>query len=389
MPWPECDDPVAWPYSEDEYDAEIGNRLYNNYLEQFELAEEVGFDMVAFNEHHYSGYGIAPSPNLIAANLIERTDDIRIGILGNILPIRENPIRVAEEVAMLDSMSGGRIFSGFVRGIPSEYVAYGINPDESRARLDEAWDLITQAWTADDQFDFEGEFYEYENVYIWPRPYQEPHPPLWMSAESQKSLEYAVDRGVPIGQIFVGTDNVATTFGEYRRLSKEKHGFTPPEDYFTPARFIYVGETMEKAREEAEEHLHYFYHYLQSASYRSGAVKAVGDTEYREENAFAYEQKMPDKGQKAMNFDFEEFLESGEIIVGDPEYVTSEIESQYETMGGFGTLIGLFQFGTLPDKYARKNIRMFGEEVLPEIRDLGDNGELSEFADRQYELAFD
>lgn len=287
---------------------------------------------------------------------------------------------------MLDSVSGGRIVSGFVRGIPPEYVAYGIDPNESRGRFAEAWDLVLKAWTEDDQFDFHGEYYDYDNVYIWPRPYQDPHPPLWMSAESQKSIEYAVDKQVPIGRVFVGTENVANTFEEYRRLTEEQYGHTPSDDYFTPARFVYVAGTMEQAREEAEEHLYYFYNYLQAASYRAGAVQAVGDTEYREANAFEYEQEMPDKGQKAMNFDFDEFQESGEIIVGDPEYVTQEIKDQYETMGGFGTLIGLFQFGSLPDRLARKNIRLFGEEVIPEIEDLADNDDLSKLSRRQYEV---
>lgn len=374
MPWTEGDSAVAWPFSDDTYDPEIGERLYDEYLSQLERCEELGYDMIAVNEHHYSSYGLMPSPNVMAANLVSRTDEIPIGILGNVLPIRGHPIRVAEELAMLDVMSGGRIVSGFVRGIPSEYAAYNIDPDESRDRFAEAWELIVNAWTRDDQFDWDGDYYQYEDVYTWPRPKQDPHPPLWMPAESDKSIRFAAEKRVPIGRVYAGTENVRKTFDRYREIAREQYDWTPSDAYFTPCRPVYVAETMEQAREEAEEHLDYFYRYLFGALYKSGAVKAVGDSEYREENAFKYEENAPDLGQKAMNFDFDEFRESGEIIVGDPEYVVEEIERQYEAMGGFGTLINLFHFGTLPDDLTKKSLRLFAEEVKPAIEDLGESG---------------
>lgn len=378
MPWPEGDSSVAWPFSDDEYDPEIGEELYQTYLEQLALCEELGYDMVALNEHHYSSYGLMPSPNLMASNLVARTDEIPVGIMGNVLPIRGQPIRVAEELAMLDVLSGGRIVSGFVRGIPSEYAAYNVDPDESRDRFAEAWELIVRAWEEEDQFDWNGDFFQYNNVYIWPRPKQDPHPPLWMPAESEKSIQFAVEKRVPIGRVYAGTENVASTFDRYRELAREIHDWTPSDEYFTPCRLVYVAETMERARAEAEEHLDFFYRYLFGALYKSGAVKAVGDSEYREENAFEYEEKAPDLGQKAMNFDFDEFQESGEIIVGDPDYVAAEIERQYDAMGGFGTLISLFHFGTLPDGLTRKSLRLFAEEVKPAIDDLGDAGTVLE-----------
>lgn len=371
MPYPEVENAVAWPFSEDEFDPEVGQELYRTYLDQLEYCEELGYDAIGFNEHHFNAYGLMPSPNLIASNLATRTDEITLAPYGNVLPIRGHPIRLAEELAMLDNISGGRIRSGFVRGIPSEYAAYNVDPNESRARFKEAWDLVVQAWTAEEPFDFDGEFFQYDDVYIWPRPVQDPHPPLWMPAESEQSIRFAAERQIPMARIYIDSESIARTFEEYRRIASEEFGWTPTDDFFEPARAIYVAEDMETAREEAEEHLDFFYDKLYAPLYRAGAVQMVGDSEYREENAFEYEEAAPDKGSRAMNFDFDWFQEEGEIIVGDPEYVVEQIEHQYDLMGGFGNLIGLFHFGTLPDDLMRKSLELFADEVMPEIRSLG------------------
>ena len=116
------------------YDPERGHKLYTRYLDELVYAEELGFDGICANEHHQNAYGLMPAPNLIAASLIQRTKRIKIAILGNALPLRDHPLRVAEEVAMLDVISGGRIISGFDRGIGCEYYSYGINLTYSRER---------------------------------------------------------------------------------------------------------------------------------------------------------------------------------------------------------------------------------------------------------------
>lgn len=366
MPWPYVEDEVAWPFSTDRFDPDRGRELYHTYIDQLVYCEELGYDAVAVNEHHYSAYGLMPSPNLMAAHLAGRTDTIDLAVYGNVLPIRGHPIRVAEELAMLDNLADGRLSSGFVRGIPSEYAAYGIDPDESRGRFAEAWELIVRAWTEPEPFDFRGDYFSYDDVYIWPRPCQDPHPPLWMSAESEQSIQFAVDQRVPIGRIFVGTEGMANTRRRYRELANEA-GWDPTPEHFTPGHFVYVAEDDDTAREEAEPHLEYFYNSLMGATYRAGGVRAVGDTEYREDNAFAYEEAAPDKGQKALHFDFDALLESGEVIVGGPSTVTERLEREYEILDGFGTLIALFQFGTLPDDMTRKNLDLFADEVKPEL----------------------
>ena len=124
------------------YDPIKGHELYNRYFDEIERADKLGWDSVIVNEHHQNAYGTMPSPNLMAAVLTQRIKRAKIGIVGNALPLHDDPLRVAEEVAMLDVISGGRIISGFVRGTGMEYFSYNVNPTISRERMDEAHDLI-------------------------------------------------------------------------------------------------------------------------------------------------------------------------------------------------------------------------------------------------------
>lgn len=371
MPYTAIENDEAWPFAADTYDAELGVELYENYYDQIELCEELGFDGVGFNEHHFSAYGLQVAPNLSAAHAAGRTDDIELALMGNVIPIRGNPIRVAEEVAMLDNMSDGRIISGFVRGIPTEYTAYNVDIAESRGRWEEAWDLIEKAWTADEPFDWDGEYWQYEDVYIWPRPVQDPHPRRWMPAESETSLRFAAEREIPIGQVFYPTDVIRDIFDQYREIAESEFGWTPGDDKFTVNRTIYVAESMEKAREETEKHLEYFYTVLLGGLHKTATALSMGDDEYRPERLDEYLENMYPPGRMAIEYDFEEFMDMGEILVGTPEYVVEELENQYDGVGGFGLINGLFQFGSLPDEKVRESLELYADEVMPHVRTIG------------------
>ena len=173
--------------SNQHYDPRIGHRLYQKYLETNVLAERLGFDGVLTNEHHQTAYGNMPNPNLPAAWVVAQTERIRIGVMGNVLNTHQNPLRVAEDIAMLDVMSGGRIISGFVLGTGMEYHSYGINPATSRERFWEAHDLIIKSWTEPGPFPWESKHFNLPYVNPWPRSLQQPHPPVWLPGVS--SLE--------------------------------------------------------------------------------------------------------------------------------------------------------------------------------------------------------
>ena len=174
------------------YDPVKGAEEYETYLDQLTYAETLGFDAIGVNEHHQTAYGMMPAPNLIASALIQRTKNAKIAILGRALPLVNSPIAIAEEFSMLDNLSKGRIICGFVRGIGTEYHATGLNPSFSLERFQEAHDLIVSAWTRPGPFEFEGEHFNVRYVNLWPRPYQNPHPPIWIpSMGSSETIRWA------------------------------------------------------------------------------------------------------------------------------------------------------------------------------------------------------
>ena len=139
---------AAWVVLPNTYfDPKKGHELYNRYLDELELAAELGFDGISVNEHHQNAYGLMPSPIVMAAALSRRVAQAKIAILGSAFCLRQHPLNIAEEHAMIDCITGGRLISGMVRGIGAEYFSTGANPAFSHARFQEAHDLVVQAWT--------------------------------------------------------------------------------------------------------------------------------------------------------------------------------------------------------------------------------------------------
>ncbi|HYC12648.1 MAG TPA: LLM class flavin-dependent oxidoreductase, partial [Stellaceae bacterium] len=168
------------------FDPLRGHELYNRYLDELEYADALGFDGIGVNEHHQNAYGLMPIPGVMAGILARNTKRAKIAVLGRALPLLNNPLVVAEEYAMLDNISGGRLIAGFVRGIGAEYHSSGTNPAESHDRFHEAHDLILRAWTETGPFEFEGKYYHFNYVNTWPRPFQQPHPPIWIPSQGSR-----------------------------------------------------------------------------------------------------------------------------------------------------------------------------------------------------------
>ena len=359
MPWPHLAEASYYPDSNRLYDPALGRQVYDEHFRQMELYEECGYDAICINEHHAKPYGLMPSPNLIAAVLTQRTKNIKIGIFGNLPALHAHPLRLAEEVAMLDVMSGGRVISGFVRGVPQEFLAYSIPLADARARMTEAWDLVVRAWTERDPFAWRGKYFSYERVSIWPRPLQQPHPPILLPADSDEGLEIAASRRVPTGSAYRSVGRVRAVFDRYRELAR-KHGWTPGPEHCHLVRHVYVAETNALAREEAEPHLDYFWQKL--LSYHRGSMALMGQSPPPRPARIEKAEDLP-----LYEFDFDLCQKEGLSIVGDPDYVVREIRAQARELG-VGVLVGLFQFGSLPHALAVKNIRLFGEKVLPALK---------------------
>ena len=250
------------------YDPQKGAKLYNRYIDELVLADELGFDGVCCNEHHQNAYGLMPIPGVIAGALVRETKRCHVAVLGRALPLLTYPLSVAEEYAMLDNISNGRLIAGFVRGIGAEYHSTGVNPAESHDRFHEAHDLILQAWTRPGPFAFEGKYYHFQYVNTWPRPVQQPHPPIWIPSQgSRETIEWAShpSRKYTYLQTFSPVDQLARFMAMYQQQA-EKYGYQASPQQLGWATPVYVSDSDEAARREARPHIEAFYNkFLQDA----------------------------------------------------------------------------------------------------------------------------
>jgi alkanesulfonate monooxygenase SsuD/methylene tetrahydromethanopterin reductase-like flavin-dependent oxidoreductase (luciferase family) len=350
------------------FDPTTGARNYREHIDEMAYCEELGFDGVVFNEHHYSAYGTMPAPNLIAAALSQRTQRMKIGVLGNILPLRQHPVRVAEEYAMLDCMTEGRLIAGFVRGIPSEYLWYNVNPAESRGRFAEAFDVIMTAWTQP-VWSYQGEFFQFEECAIWPRPVQQPHPPIWVAARSAESIQWCVQRRIPIAQVYQTTDQIEDTFNYYRQLSRQA-GREASAEQFILTRHIYVDETDDKARAAAEPALRYFFSLwnrgFNDAASHAGAAQPRIRVALNTEHSFAY---FREGNRERVNFHplgWADLDKTGFIIAGSPDSVAWKLKQQMRQVGA-AHFMGMFHIGNLAHDKVISSLNLFHREVMPRL----------------------
>ena len=350
------------------FDPIKGAANYAEHLDEMTYCEELGLDGVVFNEHHYSSYGTMPSPNLIAAALSQRTKTIKIGVLGNILPLRDHPVRVAEEYAMIDCLSKGRLIAGFVRGIPAEYVWYGVNPEESRGRFQEAYDLIMTAWT-NSVWSFDGEFYKLKDCAIWPRPVQQPHPPIWIAARSAESIEWCVKRHLPCAQVYQTTGQIEDTFNYYRTKAKEDGWEAQPDDFIL-CRHIYIDDSNKKAQEIAEPAMRYFFS-VYNRGFNDAINQAAADQQkllakLTSERSFNYFREGNRSRIDFSTLGWDDLVKSGYMIAGDPDSVARQIQDQMKQIGA-DHFMGMFHIGNLAHEKVISSLNLFKKEIMPRL----------------------
>lgn len=205
--------------------------LFEEGIEQIQYSEELGFDFVLIAEHHFSNYGMSPSPLLEALAVAQRTSRIKIATAVLVLP-EWQPLRLAEEVAVLDQLSNGRFICGVGRGYqPHEFARFGISAEQSRGIFNESLDVLLKAWTSTESFTYEGEYITIPHeVVVWPKPLQQPHPPLWVAGSSGDTMKLAAERDlVPITTGFLGWDGIADAAALWvqtrRNLGKSVNNF--------------------------------------------------------------------------------------------------------------------------------------------------------------------
>jgi alkanesulfonate monooxygenase SsuD/methylene tetrahydromethanopterin reductase-like flavin-dependent oxidoreductase (luciferase family) len=366
MPWTELDAaPDQWPVTNSLFRPERGKELYDAYIENMAFAEDCGFDWVGCNEHHFSPYGLMANCNLIGAVLAQRTKNIRLAMLGNLIPLL-NPIRVAEEYAMLDVMSGGRLIAGLIRGVPHEYIAYNVAPGESRERLREATALILKAWTEPEPFGWEGEFYQYPSVSIWPKPFQKPHPPLLMSASNEESAEFAGQHRAMMGITLIADLKVARRSVDVYTAAARGHGLEPTPEHILLGYNTCIAESDAEARELMESAQQYFHGVLMH-SIRDAQRLVIQKSRF-----FAQEQygeRFVNRLVSLKDRSIEEKIDAGSILCGSPGSVVKQIRRIHRELGAGRININM-KIGNMPDAVVRRGMELFRDRVLPEVATL-------------------
>ena len=243
-----------------EFDAQVAVDTYRNHLQAWVELERQGFDGIAINEHHSTPFGLNNSPNLLAAAISQLTSRLKILVYANLLPLHE-PLRLAEELAMLDCLSNGRLIAGVGRGAPREYKIFNVPMAESRARFEECFEVMRRAWT-EESFSFEGKFYNYKDVSIWPRPVQRPYPPVWVPVTaSRETIEWAAEHDIAITPgVFAGPVR-EDTIRHYARCQAQ-YGRKVTPRHLNVMIDCYVADSKAQAVEEYGPYLMYLFNTL-------------------------------------------------------------------------------------------------------------------------------
>src|SRR5690349_7936464 len=354
---------LPYPLPKKYFKPEIAARTYAEHLEAWEELDRLGYDGVGFNEHHTSPYGLMNSPNIMAASAAQRTKRIKLLIYGNLLPLHE-PLRLAEELAMLDCLSNGRIVSGFARGIPREYNVYRVPLSESRDRFEEAWEIIRRAWT-EEAFSYSGKYWSYDDVAIWPRPVQQPHPPVWVPVSgSQETIEWAGRHDIPITPGLVPTRGLREDIIRYYAKCLAEHGHRITPDHLIIQASAYVADSKAKAVAEAGPYTLYFNRTLfshgnvsEASRQREAGYLSAGSFDYvRPENL----PSVSGSRDRFRGMTLESIARDAEQMPwGTPSEVIERIIDAADHAGA-GTVLVNMNRGAMPHEMFMEQIRRFG-----------------------------
>jgi alkanesulfonate monooxygenase SsuD/methylene tetrahydromethanopterin reductase-like flavin-dependent oxidoreductase (luciferase family) len=362
---------LPWPLPRRHFDPAVAVRTYEEHLTAWEALDRLGYDGVGFNEHHTSPYGLMNSPNLMAAAAAQRTRKLKLLIYGNLLPLHD-PLRLAEELAMLDCLSGGRIVSGFARGIPREHNVYRVPLRDSRARFEEAWEIIRRAWT-EESFSYRGTFWSYENVAIWPRPVQQPHPPVWVPVSgSKETIEWAARHDVPITPGLVPTRGLREDIIRHYATCLARHGHRLTPEHLIIQASAYVADSKAQAVREAGPYTLYFNRTLFSHGNVSDA-SLQRDAGYLTSGSFDY---VRPENLPAVSGDRERFRgmtmadverDAAQMAWGTADEVIERIVDAADHAGASTVLVNMNR-GAMPQEMFLEQIQRFGSKVLPALQ---------------------
>jgi alkanesulfonate monooxygenase SsuD/methylene tetrahydromethanopterin reductase-like flavin-dependent oxidoreductase (luciferase family) len=293
---------------------------------------------------------LTPAPIVSAAHLAAYSRKIKIAVLGPIVS-QSNPVQVAENLAMLDNLTPGRLVVGLLRGTTGEYLSYGLNPTEARERTTEGMELILKAWTEPQPFGWQGRHFQFRTVSVWPRPLQQPHPPTYALGASRESCEFAARHHLGLGVAY-GPFEVMGRAIRYYRDACAQYGWEPAPDQIIYRANILLAETDEKARDLLEVRRAT----RDSFPLRAGVREALLQLDSRN---IAGEARSPNVGGVLpTNF------------VGGPDAVVAQIKRCRDEVGA-GVIDLMFQIPGSGDlSFLMRSLELFGKKVLPRIREI-------------------
>jgi len=341
------------------FDPKKGHKLYKEYFDELALGDELGFDGLVVNEHHSTFYSLMPSCTVAAAALVSRTKRAKICVFGTPIGLTY-PHRLAEEYAMLDVMSGGRLECAFPLGTGMEYWVNPVNPSYARERFREAMDILMQAWTQPGPTRYDGRFYQYKVLNPFPLPYQKPHPRIYIvGTGTEDTIQYAAEKGFGYSQVFTPIAQQLKSFAKYRD-TMTRHGHHVDSESIIISVMPYVAETEEKAISEGREHiLFYFKNLLRTTAAINSPPGYMPVARLRKRLEMTNGQD-PEVTWEALNTIYR-------TVLGTPDHVAERIAFWCEEAQSSKVVLHL-HVGDMPHWKAVKNITLFAEEVIPRLR---------------------
>lgn len=375
--------PDAWALPDQSLRVTLPNRhcdplaahdLYKRYHDEWVVADELGYHIM-INEHHSTPTCLSASSNISLAILARITKQARLLALGVPLANRTDPLRVAEELSMIDVISGGRLEMGFVRGVPYEAAGAVNSPLRMMDRLWEAHDLVLKAMTTQDgPFPFEGEFFNYRNVNIWPRPIQQPHPPVWITGSSPRSMAATAERGY-VAATFLTGYGTKTLFDAYREAWRRAHASEAPPDRMAYLGLCAIGGTEAEARARAK-------HCLDTIASNSRIGPAfrnppgylpIADN-VRIMKSGAVRPPTATRSGRSVNLSsasLDDLIDAGVVFCGTPQQVLEQISDLRHVIGSFANLLVMIQCAGLSHEDTVDSLHLFAEGVMPHLSGLG------------------
>ncbi len=362
---------VSLPYDE-LVDPERVRGAFRNGLDEMMHAARSGFDAVAVTEHGHCSYDMSPNPDLTAAAFAYATEtegiEVGIHVIGRTLGKTREPLRIAEEYAMLDNISGGRLLAGFPVGLAYDAnFNYGVAPVETRSRFDENFELIMRAWTDREPFPWNGRYAQHPAVNIWPRPLQQPHPPVSItSIGTPSTTRLALQRDLGFNFVAIGGDPMVAAKPVFDQFWQTASELEVDDNPFraTCAAFVAVADTDAEAERLYAEHIEY--------SFASG----IGHLPlYR----LVMPGGIPPEGLKQLMASapptaagpprYRDLVDSGAVVAGSAATVRERLELLAKTFR-VGNLALFLQIGSLPHELTKHSIDLFTRDVLPHLRPL-------------------